>query len=82
MISINISIVVYSVSMAVQTIPIGFPVGLVEIVMTSIYTMFGVPSAVSGVATTLIRVVTFWFLIVTGYVITQWIGIRVLIRGG
>ena len=82
MISINISIVVYSVSMAVQTIPIGFPVVLVEIVMISNYTMFGVPSAVSGVATTLIRVVTFWFLVVTGYVMTQWIGIRVLIRGG
>ena len=81
-ISISVSVVVYSVSMAVQTVPVGLPVGLVEIVMTTIYTMFGVPSAVSGVATTLIRVVTFWFLIVTGYVITQWIGIRVLIRGG
>ncbi|MFQ6094920.1 MAG: lysylphosphatidylglycerol synthase transmembrane domain-containing protein [Candidatus Bathyarchaeia archaeon] len=79
-ISLEVSIVVYSISVAVQTIPIGLPVGLVEIVMTTLYNLFGIPLAVSGTATALIRFVTFWFLIIVGYAITQWIGIKTLME--
>ena len=69
-------IVVFSISLAVQTMPLAFPVGLVEIVMTSLYVVFGIPTATSGVATTLIRVVTFWFQILVGYAVVQWVGIK------
>jgi len=71
-------VVVYSLSLATQTIPVGLPVGLVEIVMTSLYTLFGVPPAVGGTATTLIRVVTFWFQIMVGYAVVQWMGSKTL----
>jgi len=71
-------VVVFSISLAVQTIPIGFPVGLVEIVMTSLYVLFGISPAISGVATSLIRSVTFWFQILVGYAIFQWIGLKQL----
>jgi len=73
------TIVVYSISMAVQTLPLSLPVGLVEIVMTSLYALLGVPLAVSGAATTLIRIVNFWFQIIIGYIIVQWIGIKNLL---
>jgi len=79
-ISLNVSVIVYSISVAVQTIPVGLPVGLVEIVMSSLYNLFGIPLAVSGTATVLIRVVTFWFQIIVGYTITQWIGIKTLMQ--
>jgi len=72
-------IIVFSISLSVQTIPIGFPVGLVEIVMTSLYRLFGFGAAISGVATSLIRLVTFWFQILVGYVLVQWVGIRYLL---
>jgi len=81
-ISITVAIIVYSISMAIQTIPVALPLGLVEIVMTSLYTLFGIPIAVSGTATALIRVVTFWFQIVVGYVIVQWMGIKNLLGRG
>lgn len=73
-------IIVFSISLATQTIPVGLPVGLVEIVMTSLYTLFGIPPALGGTATTLIRVVTFWFQIMLGYVVVQWMGIRTLVK--
>ena len=73
-------VIVFSISLAVQTIPVAFPVGLVEIVMTSLYVLFGISPAISGVATTLIRVITFWFQILVGYLIVEWIGVRHLLR--
>ncbi|MBS7648093.1 MAG: lysylphosphatidylglycerol synthase transmembrane domain-containing protein [Candidatus Bathyarchaeia archaeon] len=73
------TVIVYSISMATQTIPIALPLGLVEIVMTSLYTLFNIPIAISGTATLLIRVVTFWLQILIGYVIAQWMGVKNLL---
>jgi uncharacterized protein (TIRG00374 family) len=74
------TIVVYSVSMAVQTTPIALPLGLVEVVMTSLYALLGVPIAISGTATLLIRIITFWLQIMIGYVIAQFIGVKNLLN--
>lgn len=71
-------IIVFSISLAAQMIPVGLPVGLVEIVMASLYSFFGIPPALGGTATTMIRVVTFWFQILIGYLVAQWIGIKIL----
>jgi len=73
-------IVVYSISIALQTIPIGVPgeVGLIEIVMTSLYTLLGIPVVISAAATVLTRVITLWFKLFVGYMATQWVGIKVL----
>jgi len=74
-------IVVFSITLAVQTIPVGFPVGLVEFVMTYLYNILLATSpAVNGLATSLIRVVTFWFQILVGFMIVQWLGIRRLLQ--
>lgn len=79
-ISLEVSIIVYSITVAVQTVPIGLPVGLVEVVMLNLYNIFGILPAASGTATALIRVVTFWFQIIVGYVMAQWIGINTLVQ--
>lgn len=75
-------IVVFSISVATQTIPVGIPVGLVEIVMTSLYALFGIPPGLGGIATTLIRVVTYWFQVIVGYVVLQLMGVKTLLRTG
>ncbi|NIR87804.1 flippase-like domain-containing protein [Candidatus Bathyarchaeota archaeon] len=82
-ISLSAIIMVYSVSVALQTIPIGIPgeVGFMEIVMTSLYTLLGVPIVVSAAVTVLTRVVTLWFRLIVGYAAVQWIGIKVLMGG-
>ena len=75
-IPLNMLIIVYVVAITVQTLPVGLPVGLVEIVMSSLYIMFGVDRAISGTVTTLTRVATFWVQLLIGYVIIQWFGIK------
>ena len=77
-ISLSSIVIVYSVMIGIQTIPIGIPgeVGLPEIVMTSLYTLLGVPIAMSAVATVLIRVLTFWTRLLIGGVAVQWLGIK------
>jgi uncharacterized protein (TIRG00374 family) len=73
--------IVYSVSCAIQNIPLGVPgeVGLVEIVMTTLYGLLGVPVAISAAATVLIRILTVWLRLLLGFVAVQWIGIKTLI---
>jgi uncharacterized protein (TIRG00374 family) len=74
--------IVYSISITIQNIPLGVPgVGLVEIVMTSLYGLLGVPLGISAAATVLIRVLWVWFRLLIGFVAVQWIGIKVLIGG-
>jgi len=76
-------IIVFSITLAVQTIPVGFPVGLVELVMTYLYNILLKTSpAMNGLATSLIRIVTFWFQIIVGLIIVQWMGLRHALESG
>jgi len=77
-ISLSAIVIVYSIIVGIQTVPLGIPgeVGLVEIVMTSLYTLFGVPIALSAVATVLIRILTLWVRLLIGGVAVQWLGIK------
>ncbi len=74
--------IVYSISMTIQNMTAGFPVGAVEISMINLYSIFNVPMVVGGAATTLTRVMTFWFQILVGYPIVQRVGIKRLSGNG
>jgi hypothetical protein len=73
-------VVVYSISMAVQTIPLGIPgeVGIIEGVMIWLYTPFGIALADATAATILIRALTLWIKLVISGIAVQWIGIKIL----
>lgn len=73
------TVIVYSISVAAQTVPVALPLGFVEIVMTGLYAIFGIPAAIGGAATLLIRVVTFWLQILAGYVAIQCVGVKKLL---
>lgn len=77
-------IVVFSITLAVQTIPVGLPVGPTDIIMSNLFVLFfGVENgAISGTATMLIRAITFWFQILVGYLIVQWLGIKHVLDKG
>lgn len=80
----TVIIIVYSISCALQAIPLGIPaeVGVIEFVMTILYSnpLFGeVPIEFSGAATILIRVLTVWLRMFIGFAAVQWIGIKTLI---
>jgi len=77
-ISLSAIIIVYSIIIGIQNAPVGVPgeVGLPEIVMTSFYTLLGVPIAMSAAATILIRVLTLGVRLFMGGVAVQWLGIK------
>ena len=72
---------VYCIVTTVETLTAGFPVGAVEVTMTSLFSLYGVPIAVAGAATTLTRLLTFWCQILVGYPLVEWIGAKSLIKG-
>ena len=76
----DIILVVYSLSMSMQTIPLGIPaeVGFAEIVMTSLYTLLGVAPTISAAATILVRSLTVWLRLLIGYGVVQWLGVKIL----
>jgi uncharacterized protein (TIRG00374 family) len=77
-VSFNAILIVYSISCTVQTLPLGTPaVGLMEIIITSLYAMLGVPLGISAAATVLTRVITVWLRFFIGFVAFQWVGIKV-----
>ncbi len=86
----GIVVIVYSLSCAVQSIPLGVPaeVGLTEVIMISLYTAFlrGTPgvadaSALSAAATFLIRILTVGLRLFIGFVAVQWVGVKALMGG-
>lgn len=81
---LSVIVIVHSISCTVQTIPLGVPgeVGLIEILMTSLYASLGIPfnisAATAAAATVLIRVVNMWFRLLIGFIAIQWVGVKAL----
>ena len=71
---------IYCLVTTVETVTAGFPVGAVEVTMTSLFSLYGVPIAIAAVATTLTRLLTFWCQIIVGYALVEWIGVKALIK--
>jgi len=79
-VSFSAIVIVYSIGAAVQTIPLGIPgeVGILDVVMTILYTLLGILPGVSAAATLLIRILTLWLRLLIGGLIVQWLGIKAL----
>jgi len=67
--------IVYSVSRSLQSVPTMLPgeVGYIEIVMTSLYGLLGIPLDISAAATVLTRFLWVWFRLLVGFIALQWI---------
>jgi uncharacterized protein (TIRG00374 family) len=75
-------LVVYSISVNIQSIPVGIPaeVGVVEIVMASLYGLLGIEAGIATAATILIRLLTVWLRIAIGFIAIQWIDLKELAK--
>lgn len=73
---------VYCIVTTVETVTAGIPVGAVEVTMVNMFALYGVPIAVAGAATTIVRLLTFWCQIIVGYPLIEWMGIKSLLKGG
>ncbi len=72
-------ILVYFLTGAIQDASAVFSVGALEIILTSVFIVYGFEPALSGVAVAMLRSVTFWFPVVVGYIIVQVLGARNLL---
>jgi uncharacterized protein (TIRG00374 family) len=73
---------VYCIITTVETVTAGIPVGAVEVTMISLFALYGVPIAVAGAATTIVRLLTFWCQIIVGYPLIEWMGVKSLLKDG
>lgn len=83
-ISISAIIIVYSISGAIQYLPIGVipgEVGLAEIIMTTLFALLGNSHflVVFGLATFLIRSLTFWVRLLISGIVVHLTGIKTLV---
>jgi len=72
---------VYCIITTVETVTAGIPVGAVEVTMVSMFSIYGVPIAIAGAATTIVRLLTYWCQVIVGYPLLEWIGVKSLIQG-
>jgi uncharacterized protein (TIRG00374 family) len=77
---IDFFIIAYFIVGTVQVAAAVFSVGALEIILTNLFVIYGVPLGLSGLAATLLRFLTFWLPIIAGYVIVQVIGARSLLN--
>lgn len=77
-VSFSAIVIVYSISVAIQTAPLGIPgeVGVLDVIMATLYTLLGMPLDLSAGATVLIRVLTLWVRLLIGGITAQWVGIK------
>jgi uncharacterized protein (TIRG00374 family) len=77
-VSLSLVMVVYSIGAGLQVVPLGIPaeIGVFEIVMTSIYAVFGVLLPVAAVATLLTRFLTLWVKLAVGGIAVQMLGLK------
>jgi uncharacterized protein (TIRG00374 family) len=71
---------VYCIITTVETLTAGVPIGAVEVTLINLFVLYGVPIAVAGAATTIVRLLTFWSQIVVGYPLIEWMGTKSLLR--
>lgn len=73
-------LIVSTIFAAVKSIPIGIPfeVGLPEIALSFLLTLFGVPNEISITATILMRLLTLWLKFFIGFAAQQWVEVRAI----
>jgi len=79
---LTVIIIVYSIGIAVQYVPLGVPgeIGLTEIVMTCVFSLFGIPPEMSAAGTILSRFLTTWLKVIVGFIAAEFVGIKVLMK--
>lgn len=72
-------LIVYALTGSLQSMGISF-VGVTEVIMSALYTILRIPSAVSLTATLLSRFITFWFNLIIAYGAFQYAGLKLLLN--
>jgi len=77
--SLGFFIVLYFIAGSLTDAAASFSVGTLDIVLATLFILYGLNPALSGITAALVRVVTFWFPLIVGYVIIQVVGTKNLL---
>ena len=77
---IDFFIIIYFIVGTIQIAAAVFSVGALDIVLTNLFVIYGVPIGFSVLAATMLRVLTFWLPVLIGYVTVQVVGARRLLN--
>ena len=72
-------IIIYFIAGSITDAAASFSVGTLDILLASIFILYGINPALSGITAGLVRSVTFWFPLILGYIIVQIVGAKKLL---
>jgi len=72
-------IIIYFLAGSLTDAAASFSVGTLEIVLASIFILYGLSPALSGITAALVRSVTFWSPLIMGYIVVQVFGAKRLL---
>jgi uncharacterized protein (TIRG00374 family) len=75
-VSFEFYIVMYFIGSAIQASTASFSVGSLDIILTTIFILYGIPRAASGIAVVVLRSATYWAPLLISYVIVQLVGVK------
>jgi uncharacterized protein (TIRG00374 family) len=77
--SLEFYVVIYFVATAVQDAAASFSVGSLEIILTSIFVLYGLNAGYSAITALLVRSIGFWFPLFVGFLAVQYLGTKNLV---
>ena len=69
-------ILMYFIGSAIQASTAGFSVGSLDIILTTVFILYGIPRGYSGIAVVVLRSATYWIPLLISYVMVQVVGVR------
>jgi uncharacterized protein (TIRG00374 family) len=69
-------ILIYFVASAIQATTATLSVGSLDIILTTIFILYGIPKAVSGIAVVVLRSAIYWIPLLISYIVVQVVGVR------
>jgi uncharacterized protein (TIRG00374 family) len=77
--SLGFFIVMYFIAGSLTDAAASFSVGTLDILLATLFILYGLNPALSGITAALVRVVTFWFPLMVGFVVVQIVGAKKLL---
>jgi uncharacterized protein (TIRG00374 family) len=74
-------IAIYFIATSFQDASASLSVGSLDILLATIFILYGVSAGNSGVAAVILRSALFWFPLLTGFICVQIVGAKVLVKG-
>ncbi len=74
--SLGFYVLTFFIASAIQGATASLSVGSLDIILVTVFTLYGIPAADSGIAVIILRAATYWFPLLLSYIMVQVYGIK------